>query len=38
MINNWKVDQPEEFTVEKKTPGFETLEIISGLAELERIV
>jgi len=38
MINKWKVDRPEEFTVEKKTPGFETLKIISGLAELERIV
>ena len=38
MIKNWKVDGPEEFKVEKKIPGFETLEIILGLAELERIV
>jgi len=38
MIKNWRVGQPEEFKVGKKIPGFETLDIIPDLPELERIV
>jgi len=38
MIKNWRVGRPEEFRVGKKIPGFETLNIIPDLPELERIV
>ena len=38
MIKNWRVGQPEEFQVGKKIPGFETLDIIPDLPELERVV
>lgn len=37
MIKNWRVGRPEEFRVGKKIPGFETLNIIPDLPELERI-